>query len=414
MKMRIFLLLALSSLLFSMIKPEWQAGAKERDPDPQQDFRQRLERLAKLSPDACLSSPEELKDWDPSDSEYRLFSRGADVVVQALNATNANEASAKQRASEALEKLEKMSNEINAAWPEDSRFHFEVLDISPALAIKMTIRSTATYFVFGVPRGDDSTSANLRWQLIGSDDVSFERDSARALVELFALHRGPSGNARFLARITPFGCAGSVGVVFDAREWNPEGFGSLEQIIHQRGAFGLSDQVEGFEQIGHLKTEGELIALPFCEFSSIDTWDNPSLCAEDTYDISGDDVKFVSRIYNRPDLLPVAKAIEYAQRRDFAALLGYCASPEIADRLVREMPPDFFAGEIQVNATGKGSERVELGDGPSYWFEVEERQVGWVLTDFGESESEDSSPESDAVGRAEPLLILTAYRRCCQ
>jgi hypothetical protein len=182
-------------------------------------------------------------------------------------------------------------------------------------------------------------------------------------------------------------------VVYEAREWNPEGIGSLEKIIHQEGALGLDDNVEGFPQIGDLRTDSSLITLPYCRFSAIDTWDNPSLCAVDTYDLSGDDVKFQSRVYNRPDLVPVAKAIEYAQERDFAAVRGYCASSEIADRLVREMPPHFFAGEIQVNASGKGSERVELGDGPAYWLEVEERQGSWVVVDFGQESDQDSTQE---------------------
>lgn len=223
--------------------------------------------------------------------------------------------------------------------------------------------------------------------------MSFEQESARSLIEVFELHRGPSGNARSLARIEPFGCAGSVGVVYEAREWNPEGIGSLEKIIYQEGALGLDDNVEGFPQIGELQTEGTLITLPYCRFSAIDTWDNPSLCALDTYDLSGDDVKFQSRAHNRPDLVPVVKAIEYAQARDIAAARGYCASSEIADRLVREMPPHFFAGEIQVNATGKNRERVELGDGPVYWLDVEERQGGWVVVGFGEERSEDSAQE---------------------
>lgn len=363
------------------MKLERPAGAEDRDPDPQLDFRKHLEGLAKLSPDACLSLPEERKGWDPSESEYRLFSRGADVVVQALNATNANEASAKHRASEALEKLERMSIDVNASWPDENRFHFEILDISPALAVKMTIRSAATYFVFGVPRGEDSASANLRWQLIGSDDVSLGQDPPRALVELFPLYRGPSGNARFLARITPFGCAGSLGVVYDAREWNPAGFGSLEQIIQQKGAFGLDDRVEGFEQIGRLKTEGELIAVPFCEFSAIDTWDNPSLCAVDTYDLSGDDVRFVSRTYNRPDLLPVAKVIEYGQSHDFVALAGYCDSAELARKLVHELPPHFYAEDIRVTSMGNMKERVELDEG-TFQFDIEQRTDGWVVTAF--------------------------------
>jgi hypothetical protein len=393
MRPRIFIAVALSVCAFSVLKPDRPVAADAEQLDLQQDFRQRLQKLAVLSPDLCGPPSPRVKEWTPADSEFRLFSRAADIVTEALNAASSNARSPRERGAAALGKLEEASSETNANWPEDSRFHFQILDVPPLLVVKMEFRTSARYFAFGVPKEEVSEKDPPVWHEVGSDDVSIEQESARSLIKLFALNRGPSGNARFLARIEPFGCAGSVGVVYDAREWNPEGIGSLEQIIHRAGSLGLDDNVPGFPQIGERRTEGSLITLPYCWFSAIDTWDNPSLCAVDTYDLSGDNVKFQSRVYNRPDLVPVAKAIEYAQERDFAAARGYCASPEIAERLVREMPPHFFAGEIQVNVTGKGSERVELGDEPLYWLEVEERQGNWVVVDFGEERNEDSPQE---------------------
>jgi hypothetical protein len=382
MNVRIFAVLALSFVAFSLLRPEQRVGAQDQQIDPERDFQERLVRMSKLPPDACMASAEEEKTWNPADSEYRLFSRGAEVVEQALNAADASSESAKARASEALEKLEKMSGEVNAAWPEENRFHFEVLDIPPALAVKMRIRTSATYFVFAAPAEDASGNPNLRWQRVGSDDAPFEQESARSLIELFALRRGPSGNGRFLARIEPFGCAGSIGVVYDAREWNPEGLGRLDQIIKQTGSLGLDDQVPGFEWIGDLKTDGDLITLPYCGFSSIDTWDNPSLCAVDTYDLSGEGVQFVSRDYNRPDLVPIAKAIEFAQQHDYAALLGYCASSEVARDMVRELGPHFYAEDVRVTPTGNRRERVELGDDGTFQFDVEQRGDRWVVVAF--------------------------------
>ncbi len=388
MRPRIFIAVALCVCPFSVLKPDMRVAAESEQRDLQQDFRQRLQKLAVLSPGPCDPPSPREKEWTREDSEFRLFSRAADIVAESLNAASTNSGSPKERAAAALGKLEEASSEINADWPEDNRFHFEILDSPPLLVVKMEFRTSARYFAFGVPHEEVSEKTQPFWHRVGSDDV-LEQESARSLIDLFELHRGPSGNARFLARIEPFGCAGSIGVVYEAREWNPEGIGSLEQIIHQAGALGLGD-VEEFPQIGELRTDGPLIALPYCRFSAIDTWDNPSLCAVDTYDLSGDVVKFQSRAYNRPDLVPVVKAIEYAQQRDFAAARAYCATPEIADRLVREMPPYFYAGDIQVNATGKGSERVELGDGPVYWLDLEERQGGWVVVDFGEERDEDS------------------------
>ncbi len=393
MRPRIFIAVALSVCVFSALKPDTRVAAEAEQLDLQQDSRQRLQKLAVLSPDPCDPPSPREKEWTREDSEFRLFSGAADIVTVALNAAFTNAASPKERAAAALGKLEEASSEINADWPEDSRFHFQILDVPPLLVVKMEFRTSARFFAFGVPREEVSEKAQPVWHEVGSDEVSFEQESATSLIDLFALHRGPSGNARFLARIEPSGCAGSIGVVYDALEWNPEEIGRLEQIIHQEGSLGLDDNVPGFPHLGELRTEGSLITLPYCQFSAIDTWDNPSLCAVDTYDLSGDDVKFQSRAYNRPDLVPVAKAIGYATERDSAAVRGYCASSEIADRLVREMPPYFYAGEIQVNVTGKGSERVELGDDPVYWLDVEERQGGWVVVDFGQESNEDSQQE---------------------
>ena len=106
----------------------------------------------------------------------------------------------------------------------------------------------------------------------------------------------------------------------------PKRGAGLGQIIKQSGAFGLDDKVPGFPQIGDLKTDDVRVTLPYCWLSPIDTWDNPSTCAVDTYDLSGDSAKFISRIHNRPDLLPVAKVMEYAAQCDYGALLGYCSS----------------------------------------------------------------------------------------
>lgn len=158
--------------------------------------------------------------------------------------------------------------------------------------------------------------------------------------------------------------------------------GILDQIIKQAGSFGLDDKVPGFPQVGELQTEGPLVTLPYCWFSAIDTWDNPSLCAVDTYDVSGDDVRFKSRVYNRPDLVPIAKGIEYAEHRDYLAVRGYCASDNAAQKLVRDISPDFFAGDIQVLHVDAEKEVVNLGDPTTYRFVVGKHKGEWRVTAF--------------------------------
>jgi len=351
-------------------------------PGPASNFRQLLQRIAEFSPNPCGPPYGNEDNWQSAaNTERHLFSVAADTVTRELNASASSPGSPQERAAAALKKLEQMSAEINASWPDDNRFHFQVLDLPPALVVKMSIRTHEGFFVFGIP-GEDSRKPNRAWRNVGSNEEFSEFSVPPSHFDLYPLHRGPSGNARFLANAIYSGCAGSIGVAYDAREWDPRGIGDFGQIIKQEGSFGLDDKVRGFPQIGKLQTNGPLVTLPYCWFSAIDTWDNPSLCAVDTYDLSGDDVKFRSRLYNRPDLVPIAKAIEYAEKRDYPAVLGYCASDEIARRMVRDVPPSVYADDLRITRTGDGKERVEFGDSPAYRFNVEKKGDRWLVTAF--------------------------------
>jgi len=368
------LVFAVSGFAQQDVPPEGKTAAQGHE-----EFRQSLEKLVDFSPDPCGPPHGGEKDWHSADVEYPIFAQAADIVIQALNAAAASSGSPRDSAAEALKKLERMSGETNAAWPEENRFHFQILDLPPALVVKMTVRTHGRFFVFGIPE-EDSINPNRLWREVGSDDEFFDRQVPQSWLEVYPLRRGPSGNARFFAKFVLSGCAGSIGVAYDVREWNPKDTSGVEQVIKQVGSLGLDDKVPGFAQIGKLQTKGSLITLPYCWFSAVDTWDNPSLCAVDTYDVSGDDVRFRSRVYNRPDLVPIAKAIEYAEQRDYRAVLGYCASGEVAHRMVRDIPPYVHAEALlKVVRTGQGKEYVEVG---AYRFDVESRGNRWVVIGF--------------------------------
>jgi hypothetical protein len=130
--------------------------------------------------------------------------------------------------------------------------------------------------------------------------------------------------------------------------------------------------------------EGPLISLRYCWFSAIDQGDSRDMCAVDTYDLSGDDIKFHSREYNLPDLLPITKAIEYAEKRDYEAVLGYCSSDDIARRMVRDIPMRVFAGELLVTRKGEGKEHVEMEFPSHYRFDIEKRDGRWLIVAFSE------------------------------
>jgi len=354
--------------------------APQQPKDVERDIRPLLTKLAKFSEDPCQENPtDEVPDKIASD----LFYTTTDIVLQEMNTSPASQEIARRRAEEALKRIERMSAEINAAWPEQNRFHFQVLNLPPALIIKMEARTLGGFFVFGIPE-EDSGKPNRLWHEVDSD-YEFSNDAVpETSLDLYALHRGPSGKARFLAEVTGGGCAGfNIGVTYDAREWDPTGYGHVKQIIDQSGSLRMSDEDSEFPSIGKLQTRGPAITLPYCWFSAIDTWHHATLCAVDTYDLSGNQVKFLSREYNRPDLLPIATTIEYAQKRDYPAVRAYCASDDVAHSLVRDIPPFFFAMDLQVTRTGEGKEHVEMAES-KYRFDVEKRGGRWLVVAFSE------------------------------
>lgn len=369
-------ILLLASANFSQA----QQNASVQQSDSLANFREPFQKIASFSPDPCGPPPR--IDQDSGDLESAIFKMTSDEVTRALNATLSVPKLPEERVAESLDTLKKLSAKINTAWPEENRFQFEILDLPPALVVRVAIRTHGRFLVFGIPEEDNIGKPNRVWRMVGSDDESDGGKVTELYLRLYPLHRGPGGAARFLAKYIQSGCAGSVGVSYDAREWVPAGSGSLEQIIKLSGAFGLDDKVHGFEQVGELRTEGSAISLPYCWFSAIDTWDNPSLCAVDTYDLSGNDVRFRARSYNRPDLLPIAKALEYAEQRDYPAVLAYCATAKVAKSLVQKVPPYISAEDLQVIRTGNWSERIEFGSKPAYRFEVARLNGRWLVTSF--------------------------------
>ena len=236
----------------------------------EEEFKRSLQELANFSPDPCGPPYGQESNWHSAHAESFVFQQASDIVNQGLNANPASAGSPRDRAAEITKTLEKLSAEITAAWPEKNRLHFEILDLPPALVVKMSVRAHETFSVFGIPE-EVSGSSNHAWHYVGSGEGTSEHNEPQSWLVLYPLHRGPSGNARFLAKSTLAGCAGSVGVAYDAREWNPQGTGDLEQIIEQSGALGLDGQVPGFPRIGELRTAGPLVTLPYCWFSAIDT-----------------------------------------------------------------------------------------------------------------------------------------------
>jgi len=384
------------------------AAPRARQPaEPVLTFESLLKEISSAPPNPCNFPA---KDY--SDIEDHLFSEAGKAVVQQLDGADHTSLSGAATASgmasgspdqagtgprvlalKVLENLEHLSAEINKSWPDENRFHFAVLDLPPALVVKMSFRNRATFAFLAVPQQDADGRETKLWQDVGAlDDHRYERDQGWVDLTLFPLQRGPFRRARFLAKFGVGGCAGSSSVQYYAYEWHPEGTGGLDEVIKLAGAVSQEEPIStgqpsgkglssSFPPIGELRTAGSVITLPYCWFSSIDTWDNPSLCAVDSYDLSGDRVQFVGRETNRPDLVPVANAVQYAQTHDLPAVLAYCGSPEVARQMVREIPPEVVAAAgLTVTRLGPAKERVELGE--TFQFDVEKRTDRWLVVAF--------------------------------
>lgn len=387
---RLRLLSAFALSLFALNAPK-QSFCSNQPDAPADNLSQLIGRLASNPDDTCLAPP--TKDLYPDQIEQSILDQAADLVVQQLNQAGPELTAARDQATKALNQIAAISESANASWPKESRFHFEFLTIPPALVLKVGIATHEDYFIFGIPAIDPSGKPDRQWQKLGEDQLDLEREVSRTWMTLYPVQRGPSRNPRFLAAIGYSGCAGSSGILYDLEEWNPGDIAGTQQIVKQKGAFGMDEHAEGgrpspkdpFAPIGKLETEGSTITLPYCWFSAVDTWDNPSMCAVDTYDLSGDMVKFRSRAYNRPDLLPIVKVIEYGQNHDFSAVRGYCASDDVARRIVEVVPPYYFAGAIRVikmtperERVVTGGESADLGDE----FDVEKRNGRWLVVKF--------------------------------
>lgn len=362
-----------------------QCGSVQPRLDLLAEFRQTLQRLAPHEPNPCggYTSNEDAGE-DVRKDEYCMFEQVPRIVEDELNAPLAASKSPRDRATEALKTLETMSSEVNAGWPDENRFHFDVLDLRPILVAKLHIRTHERFFVFALHE-ESSQEHKKAWREVGSDAEPPDSRSFGKWLDFYPLHRGPSGNARFLATFSDVGCEGmSMGIEYDAHEFDAKA-GLLTQIIKQKGASNIEKQPQPkeFEKTGVLRTKGSLITLPYCWFSAIDTWDNPSMCAVDTYDLSGDEVTFRSRSYNWPDLAPIAKAVEYAEKHDYPAVRAYCTSARVARRLVRNPYVGADSGaSIQRKRTGKGKERIEMGES---YIDVEKHAGRWLVADFGAS-----------------------------
>lgn len=357
------------------------AQAKQTD----EDLHRLFVSMASAQPYVCGPS----MDDQTEKAEDAIVQAAEDRALEALNAGVHTPEQAKAIIAQALEPFAKLSEETEAAWPKETRWHFEVVEILPAVAIQFTYRDKVHFRATGIVPGSEK-SKPLKWQHLGEDSWEGSAFTSWSQAKISPLNRGPANAVRFLVSMQGGGCAGSYGVQYSIEEWNPGTDSDLHEVMSQSGAEGMDDPLVQaptkkvpFPKAGVLKTDGARITLPYCQFTQLDTWDNPSLCMVDTYDLSGDDVAFVSRRYNRPDLAPVAKVLEYAKTHDLPALRGYCASEAVARKILRELPGGYgFDAELETVPMGAGREGVRPAYSGVPGFVVEKHGDRWIVVSF--------------------------------
>lgn len=342
---------------------------------PLQGFKTTANELARAPADTCSAESAQLP-VNASGLEDKLFDAADAAVLEALHSPE-NRMGAVRKA---LNALQAASAEANKSWPDVRRFHYKLLAVYPLLVVQFNLRGRATYSVYGIPelKPTGPRRKNVDWLEVASDPLRFDVRKGTEELELSALYQGPSRQARFLAHYTFASCGDAPqGIVYKGYEWSPKYAGKLPLILDREGA--VSGQI--YAAVGELHTSGRQISLPYCWWSAIDESVWASLCSVDDYDLSGDQVRFLGTTTNRPDLEAVARAIEYGERRDIAALLGYSVNAQTAQDIAESMPayvyPDVVT--IEPDPTNPDREQISLGDGPILHFIVENRGKRWLV-----------------------------------
>jgi len=105
--------------------------------NPSDKISQLLWQLASAPPDTCGGpwSP----NLDADQFEQSILEETAKVTLERLNRSGPELNAASNRVTEALNQIKAQSEKVNAAWPEESRFRFELLPIRLALVLKVGI-----------------------------------------------------------------------------------------------------------------------------------------------------------------------------------------------------------------------------------------------------------------------------------
>ena len=194
-----------------------------------------------------------------------------------------------------------------------------------------------------------------------------------SVFELFPLWRGPSGNPRLL-EIKHFSTC-MAGMTLDyavnGYEWHSRE-SSMTRIIAKESSFSTGQKWK-------FSTVGKTITIPYCWSGALQLGTvSAPICSIDTYDLSGDVVRFLRAENDPEDLAFVARVLRYVESRDMMALSAVCLSPEIAGKVMAMMPPEpFFGTGYERKPVGPDSEQLDFSDGFEMKITLKRQRGSW-------------------------------------
>ena len=85
--------------------------------------------------------------------------------------------------------MRRVSAEVNSAWPQENRFHFDILDLKEILVIEMSIQVNARFFIY-TDAPVDQKNPDHPWRESALLDEPHEANLTWVQFNISPLHRG--------------------------------------------------------------------------------------------------------------------------------------------------------------------------------------------------------------------------------
>lgn len=262
------------------------------------------------------------------------------------------------------------------------------MSITPALVVKFGVRGQDTFatYIHGPALDALAGASGKGWHAEAMGDPEWEGHSPHEQLHIYALHRGPSGNPRLLSVKHVSGCAGAGVTFYTAYEWYKISYPPPQPFLWKRNKILDRQSLDSDRQRPQwlkFEVKGDELKIPYCWTGGLlmSAW--ASVCSSDTYDLSGNFIRWTGTQTDRSDWAVIARVIKLAQRRDLRAVRAYCATEAVASKVTGLMPPGalYFVG-INARSLGPGKEELDLSDDWILKFVLVKSAGKWLITAF--------------------------------